>query len=72
MTRVSDRLPPDVANPMHMIRDAMKKALPPGMEFVIVVFDSPEIVADRRVSFITSGDKDQARHMLQDWINKTA
>jgi len=55
---------------MQRIRSALVQSIPVGTEFILVVYDGPKIV-NRQLSFITSGDGDEAREILQDWINKT-
>ena len=54
-------------SPMRMVGQAIKQALPPGSEYVLIVYDGEQVV-DRQVSFIASESQDMAVARIKEFV----
>lgn len=52
---------------MRMVGDAIKSKLPPGTQYVLIVYDDPGVV-DRKVSFLTSDKQDMAVARIKEFV----
>lgn len=52
---------------MRMVGGAIKKALPPGSQYVLIVYDDPHVV-DRKVSFVASESEEMAVARIKEFV----